>query len=51
MHGKDKTSIFISSSGFVQFLEKSYGPDVTTEYLDVGRTLGALWSSWILQHM
>lgn len=51
MLGKDKTSVSINSSGFVWFLDNSYGPDVMIEYLDVGRVLSTLWSSWILKHM
>lgn len=41
----------INFSGFVWFLDDSYGPDVMTKYLDVGRTLNTLWSSWVLQHI
>lgn len=50
MHGKDRTSININYFVFVWFLDNSYGPDVMTKYLHVGRTLSTLWSSWMLQH-
>lgn len=45
-----KTCVLITSE-FLQFLDKSYGPDVMTEHPNIGRTLSTPWSSWILQHI
>lgn len=39
MHGKDRTSININYFVFVWFLDNSYGPDVMTKYLHVGRNI------------
>lgn len=46
-----KICILIISSEFLQFLDKSYGPDAGIEHPDIGRTLSTPWSSWILQYI
>jgi len=40
-----KTCVLITTSEFLQSLDKSYGPDVMTEHPDIGRTLSTPWSS------